>query len=169
MNGTLTDDQIASAFSGYGEYMWESVSEGVEKIKEEGPEAISEVAEDISESYSDALNLEGIEILAQATQEAFKNVDIDGTIDTWKEMSDALADVAETFEKLENAEKEQATYGKLNLKTMLDLLATDADYVRALTVVDNADGTKSIKLRTDAEKILAQAKIATALASAKAA
>ena len=113
--------------------------------------------------------------------EAWKNLyypedmDVEGHINTFKELQTALKETAQCYEDLADAQKEQATNGKLSLSTVLDLLTTNSNYINLLDfekekLVDAAgneyEHVKAIKLKKNAAEEMAASQLLAAQASA---
>ena len=113
--------------------------------------------------------------------EAWKNLyypedmDVDGHINTFKELQTALKETAQCYEDLADAQKEQATNGKLSLSTILDLLTTNSNYINLLDfekekLVDASgneyEHVKAIKLKKNAAEEMAASQLLAAQASA---
>lgn len=75
-------------------------------------------------------------------------VGVEGNIDSYEELSSALASVAETQDLCKRAMEEQNTQGQLSLQTALELTSANADYATLLEV----DETGAINLAKDAQQ-----------------
>lgn len=102
----------------------------------------------------------------QAVSDAFDDISDfgdDGLINTFEELKTVVDDLASSMERLKEARKEDTTQGKLSVATVLDLINTDKNYINALQVVDG-----KIRLKADAENIVAQAQVNAMKASIQA-
>jgi hypothetical protein len=75
------------------------------------------------------------EIMGQMARIEMENVfgdsflgETEGHINTLNELQSALSQVAETYNTLGNAQKEQNRYGKLSVQTVISLLASNINY-----------------------------------------
>lgn len=80
--------------------------------------------------------------------------DISGLIDTVGELKAAFEDVANSMDLVATAQKQMNSSGRISVKTALDLIESTENWDQILTVTNG-----TIKLATDAEEILAQAKL----------
>lgn len=82
--------------------------------------------------------------------------DIDGHINTLGELKSALSEVANTYNTLADAQKEQSLYGKLSLQTVIDLLSSNINYAQVLDFVTEGENGNitACKLKSDAQKTM---------------
>lgn len=156
---------LVQAFAGYDEAAVEKIKQLQEDVSS-GLVSTQDELEARLTSIEATLSTKATAQLARAAekdiQNAFPNLpDIEGYVDTFQELKTALESVASSYKALSDAQKEQAKNGKLTMKTTLELLTSNIDYARALEPIKNANGeiTGGIKLRADAEKIMAQAQM----------
>lgn len=116
---------------------------GYEEALKEGFEDFDADTLDVQKSIIESLNAE-----------TWGDLEIDGIVDTWSEMKTVLDDLTNSYEKLEAAQKEYNTYGKISYQTALDLLTTESSLAYAMEVTK--DG---VELKGNAEEILAQAQL----------
>lgn len=140
-----------------------------------------------SDAFNEAINsmmssgLSSLMSWGSEYAEAWKNLyypedmDVEGHINTFKELQTALKETAQCYEDLADAQKEQATNGKLSLSTVLDLLTTNSNYINLLDfekekLVDAAgneyEHVKAIKLKKNAAEEMAASQLLAAQASA---
>lgn len=107
-----------------------------------------------------------MDMAKQAVSDAFDDISDfgdDGLINTFEELKTVVDDLASSMERLKEARKEDTTQNKLSVATVLDLINTDKNYINALQIVDG-----KIRLKADAENIVAQAQINAMKASIQA-
>ena len=87
--------------------------------------------------------------------------DIDGIVDSMSELQKALKAVAESYDALKEAQKEQNAHRKLSLSTVVDLLATNMNYAQVLEFETDAETgkTTAIRLAANAQQIMNQMQI----------
>lgn len=182
----MSKDEIAQTFAPMGEEYWnllyntlEETSENVKWDEDLGEfvglngldagKFIDEVKQklDSSDLADKANNLQVIatQSLKEAFgQEAFAGMNIDGIIDSWKEVASVLDTVASSYEKLADATAEQRQYGKLSIQTALDLITTNENMIDAIDIQNG-----KITLNKNATKIMAQAQMDAARTALEAA
>ncbi len=163
------DTQIQSAVSG----LRDSVENGdVEISSEEWKTSIDSIC---SAGLSTLFDYQGQ--YAEAWMKLYypEDMEVDGYINTFKELQTALKETGECYEKLSKAQKEQAKNGKLSMSTILDLLTTNQNYINVLdfekeTLTDAAgneyEHVKAIKLKDNANESMAASELLAAQASA---
>ena len=112
------------------------------------------------EAMKHSANLVGYEFIgqqiAEANTEIFKGIqdDISGTIDTFKEFSSALEDVASSLNLLNTAQTQFNTAGRISVKTALEIIESTDNWN---DVLDITNGT--ITLQSNATQVLIQDKL----------
>ena len=149
------EKMVNETFSYLPENVRNAIIQAGEVIDEEGTGLVDGV-EKVVDSMSSAIKDSANQIAELQIKEWFPDVDVEGMADEWGEIQSLFDSVADSYERLASAQEEQEKMGKLSVSTVLDLLATDANYVRALEAGENG-----IRLRTDAEQIMNQVRIET--------
>ena len=119
-------------------------------------EALKEGFEDFD---ADTLDVQK-SIIESMNKETWGDLEIDGIVDTWSEMKTVLDDITDSYNKLAAAEKEYATYGRISYQTALDLLMTESSLASAMELTTNG-----VKLKDNAQQILAKAQLQLALSN----
>lgn len=171
-------DELLEAWNELGENTQEILNEKMEdglSLKEAAYESGDEAAIEFAESFEEKVNAElenldlnalnlNKEILGMENQSIFADVEIDGIIDSYSELKATLDSVANSYEQLKSAQEEQNTAGKLSWQTALGLLESNARYAEALDFT-----TGSIKLKSNAEEIMAKIQLEAVSANLEAA
>lgn len=159
----LDKKDIAKKFADYGQDWMERFdalqTQLADDVKDASPEEIQKAVNDFTKQIDLEAGLqEQINALAPLTEAAasqlFSSIDVEGYIDTWKELSDAFESIQKSYDDLAEAQAEQKQQGHLQVQTVLDLLSTDENYIQALEV----EG-EQIKLKTNAEEIMNEVKL----------
>ena len=146
-------DQVRDLLEDIEELSEEEVDNGITSILSMAKSKYAGELGEISEGFSLSIFPEDFEL--------------DGPIDTFKELKKVLDEVADTYKALSDAQKEQANNGgKLSTKTLLDLLTANENYLYALDFeIDETTGAvTAMKLKTDATEILAKVELEAAKA-----
>lgn len=170
--GANTTEAIGKNFSDLPEHMRNVILSGGDDIvhameieADNLNEVVDNSAAKIYDSYSNALLSSKMAIASSFARRAFSGVETgnDQIIGEWSELSDMLDVITDSYKKLKDAKQEQVKLDRLTWATALDLLQTNAEYVHALEVVDG-----KIRLKSDAEKIMAEIEVAAAKANIEA-
>lgn len=164
---------IAETFSDYGEETWNAILNLQGELDDAGQLYGKEWNEALEKGLDEQINLAVIQddleydmqTIANSLEGLFSDIDFgeDGIINTFAELKEALEGVDTIFEELASAREEQNSTGQLSLETTLELLAANEDYVNALTFEGD-----TIKLKTDAEEIMARVRLLAIQASVQA-
>lgn len=156
----MSKQEIASTYADMGEDVWKQIEALQDELETSAPEAIQESLANGINSIDFSVLKEGlsgkIKEVTEAANQYFSGIDVEGYIDSWKELKDAFASVKDIYEQIDTARKEQNATGRLSVETVLDLLASNEDYVQALTVEN-----EQIKLKSDAEEIMNKVRLQT--------
>ena len=156
----MSKQQIASKYADMGEDVWEQIEALQDELENAAPEAIQESLTNGINSIDFSVLEEGlsgkIKAVTEAANQYFSDIDVEGYIDSWKELKDAFASVKDIYDQIDTARKEQNATGRLSVETVLDLLSSNEDYIQALTVED-----EKIKLKTNAEEIMNKVRLQT--------
>ena len=128
----------------------------VKQFVDEYEEALQQGFEDFD---ADTLDVQK-SIIESLNKETWGDLEIDGIVDTWSEMKTVLDDITDSYNKLAAAEKEYATYGRISYQTALDLLMTESSLASAMELTTNG-----VKLKDNAQQILAKAQLQLALSN----
>ena len=163
----LSDEEIDNIFSEYGS----DIRGAIKNFRDDAIEEIEngeDVGKAMKEFYQNVFNTQDAKILEAYSDYtkgmlagAFENVDLneDGLVSDFNELKDVMDSLADSYERLKEAQQEQNAMGKLSLATALDLITTDSMY---LGLLDTTGG--KIRLRADAEEVLMNAKLNAAKA-----
>lgn len=165
----MTDEEIDESFSQYNS----SIRGGIKNAKKNYEKNVKEYGKGVKEANEllqkeldglfDTSKISALQgQLKLQLSEQFSGVDLgdDGLVSSFSELKDVLDSLADSFDKLKEAQKEYAATGKLSMETVLDLISTDENYLNVLNLSDD-----SIKLNSNAEEVLMNAKINTAKAA----
>lgn len=156
----MSKQEIASTYANMGEDVWKQIEALQDELETAAPEAIQESLTNGINSIDFSVLKEGlsgkIKEVTEAANQYFSGIDVEGYIDSWKELKDAFASVKDIYEQIDTARKEQNATGRLSVETVLDLLASNEDYVQALTVEN-----EQIRLKSDAEEIMNKVRLQT--------
>lgn len=157
---SMSKQQIASTYADMGEDVWKQIEALQDELENAAPEAIQESLTNGINSIDFSVLEEGlsgkIKAVTEAANQYFSDIDVEGYIDSWKELKDAFASVKDIYDQIDTARKEQNATGRLSVETVLDLLSSNEDYIQALTVED-----EKIKLKTNAEEIMNKVRLQT--------
>lgn len=139
---------------------FEALGEAIKEGEMTTTEAMNEAGIAVLESVKDSLaKLSEIKI-----KEIFPDVEIEGFVDTYKEMGDILEHTANGYDKIAQARQIENQYGHIGWKTALELLSANERYAEVLDVVNG-----KIKLKGNAEAIMADIELATTITALQAA
>lgn len=156
----MSKQEIASTYADMGEDVWKQIEALQDELETAAPEAIQESLTNGINSIDFSVLEEGlsgkIKEVTEAANQYFSGIDVEGYIDSWKELKDAFASVKDIYDQIDTARKEQNATGRLSVETVLSLLSSNEDYVQALTVEN-----EQIKLKTNAEEIMNKVRLQT--------
>ena len=151
---------IDEVFSKYPASIRGALKEAQESFKD-GETDVSEFLDSISKMSASKI----IDVMSNLAEVEIQSVfgedflgDIDGSINSLSELQKSLSAIADTYNKLGDAQKEQSLYGKLSLQTVTDLLASNINYAQVLEFeTDEVTGNvTACKLKADAQKIMTE-------------
>ena len=156
----MSKQEIASTYADMGEDVWKQIEALQDELETAAPEAIQESLTNGINSIDFSVLEEGlsgkIKEVTEAANQYFSGIDVEGYIDSWKELKDAFASVKDIYDQIDIARKEQNATGRLSVETVLSLLSSNEDYIQALTVEN-----EQIKLKTNAEEIMNKVRLQT--------
>lgn len=151
---------IDEVFSKYPASIRGALKEAQESFKD-GETDVSEFLDSISKMSASKI----IDVMSNLAEVEIQSVfgedflgDIDGSINSLSELQKSLSAIADTYNKLGDAQKEQSLYGKLSLQTVTDLLASNINYAQVLEFeTDEVTGNvTACKLKANAQKIMTE-------------
>ena len=163
----MDKDQLQKTFSSLPE-AWRNGIKGIKDAIDNGDFGEDELKDKLDSLYQ-TLGSGVIDASSELAKLSLNKVfsasqltdDIDGIVDSMSELQKALKAVAESYDALKEAQKEQNAHRKLSLSTVVDLLATNMNYAQVLEFETDAETgkTTAIRLAANAQQIMNQMQI----------
>ena len=163
----MDKDQLQKTFSNLPE-AWRNGIKGIKDAIDNGDFGEDELKDKLDSLYQ-TLGSSVIDASSELAKLSLNKVfsasqltdDIDGIVDSMSELQKALKAVAESYDALKEAQKEQNAHRKLSLSTVVDLLATNMNYAQVLEFETDAETgkTTAIRLAANAQQIMNQMQI----------
>ena len=163
----MDKDQLQKTFSNLPE-AWRNGIKGIKDAIDNGDFGEDELKDKLDSLYQ-TLGSGVIDASSELAKLSLNKVfsasqltdDIDGIVDSMSELQKALKAVAESYDALKEAQKEQNAHRKLSLSTVVDLLATNMNYAQVLEFETDAETgkTTAIRLAANAQQIMNQMQI----------
>lgn len=163
----MDKDQLQKTFSSLPE-AWRNGIKGIKDAIDNGDfgeEELKDKLDSLYQTFGSGVIDASSELAKLSLNKVFSasqlTDDIDGIVDSMSELQKALKAVAESYDALKEAQKEQNAHRKLSLSTVVDLLATNMNYAQVLEFETDAETgkTTAIRLAANAQQIMNQMQI----------